>query len=205
MPEAGRLLPPDPPSKGRSLGVVLAVVGVLGIGAVAYAGLRGRSTARPDDATVTVSSASAAAPAPSASANGATISVFLSSDVPETSFRIDAEPPVASPYAGRLRRDEGAHVILATAPGYETARHELRFDADVVWKPTLKKIERSGAVAGGGAPVRGRGGPGPTPTSHASSQDLPVAPTSTPTATTAKPETSRRPVDEDNPYDKKKK
>jgi hypothetical protein len=206
MPEAGSLLPPAPSRRGKTLYVAAAAIVVLFVGAFAYAGLRSKGGGSSSSVSPTVASANAGG----ASDTAATISIFLSSDVPETTFRIDSEPPVPSPHAVRVRRDEAAHVILATAPGYEPARHELRFDADLSWKPALKpKIaDRTGAPSATAASTsRGRLTPPSVAAPHASTAEgKPPVPTPA-LPTTPRPETSapRRPVDEDNPYDRRPK
>jgi serine/threonine-protein kinase len=205
---------PEPERRSRPvLKTMIAAVVLIGLGGSAYGYLRARGALDVERSQLPLASATAPVSAPAESSSTApadgTITLSLYSDVPSAVFRIDGAPPVPSPYATRVKKDDRTHVVVASAPNQEDARFEVRFDADVTWAPTFKPKPVASAatsVPTSVAAVAKRPPVGVSPPGRSTQTAPPPDPTpATATATTrVEPPKPRRTLDDDNPYEKKK-
>jgi hypothetical protein len=93
---------------------------------------------------------------------GDRVMLTLSAQPPTARFTVDGSPVEGNPYSGPYKKDGVTHQIRAEAPGYETAKASVVFDADVTRELTLKKraggapppVTKPSAADTGDAPIR---------------------------------------------------
>ncbi len=139
-PFATDSMAPPRPNHFVSVGLVVALLGIGGLGAFALSGGFGGAAQGdeegPSETSAAVEPVDPVAPVPGAESDGTDpatdgvseavpmIPVAITTVPTDALLFLDGEP-VANPYTGELRRSEAAHTIDARAPGYVSQRLTL--------------------------------------------------------------------------------
>jgi serine/threonine-protein kinase len=152
-----------PPQKPFPVGALLAVFGLLlllsgGILAFAILHKEPAVAAKPAASVVPVSSPAATAPV----STGDRVTLVLGAEPQNAKFFVDNTPVDGNPYTGPYKKDGLTHQVRVEAPGYDTERFSVVFDADVQKQLSLRRTR----FAGGGAQVK----PPPSVTASATAE-----------------------------------
>ena len=101
-------------------------------------------------------------PTPAPLNAGDRITLSLGADPHNAKFFVDNTPVDGNPYTGPYKKDGLTHQVRVEAPGWETERFSVVFDADVKKQLTLKRPR----FVAGGTPVK----PPPSATASATSE-----------------------------------